>query len=191
MGDAVFALHYGAIELAARVIPHCVGPTTAFLPLEHPLPVGTMVELSAASARASARVVRVVESTKRGEGARGIWVRLVEVGEPMQSLWQPLVVGADPEIPEPVGAEAVLAPSEIQRPRSAPATAAEDDGPAHRGDASDGVLDDGRQTQIMSAVDVAEALARDAAPSEPDPAETLPMGAEPAPAGKKKRRRRR
>jgi len=203
MADAVFALRYGAIELAARVIPHSVGPTMAFLPLENPLPVGTTVELEAGAARGSARVVRVVESTKRGEGARGIWVELVEPGEPMRSVWEPLVAGADPQIPEPVGGDAVLAPSEIRRPRAGVETREEE---ARRGDASEVVEDDGRRTQIMSAVDVAAALAREAETAsepnagqtlpfgaDPDAGQTLPLGAEPdpEPAGKKKRRRRR
>ena len=193
MGESVFALRYGSIELVGRVIPHEVGPSAAFLPLEHPVPVGTAVELVAETGQIQARVIRVVESAKGG--ARGVWIRLSDDSDAARALWEPLVTADDPASPEPVGAAGPAAPSEIRRPGPAGDTVATPVEAAGADQAeTDKVLAPGGSTQVMSAVDVATALARETSanpePEGPDAGETLPMGSAPAEKEKKTKKKR-
>jgi hypothetical protein len=94
-------VRYRGLEVAKGLTMEGVGPSTAFLPLEEPLPVGTMLELSNdAGVSVSVSVLRVHERVGRGDGAVGVRVAASGLSGDAHAWWQELVSGVDPTIPE-------------------------------------------------------------------------------------------
>jgi hypothetical protein len=218
-----FDVRYRAIDVASQVVLTRVGPTVAFVGVDNPVPVGTQVTLIHGERSLPATVIRSVEPLKGRSGASGLWVR-VELDDAARELWEPLVEGEDEVIPEPVGTAVVQAPDKIERLRApdaepdaetaevAPAEGAEvapADGGEAASDSAEVAAEGGRDaggpreaksTQIMSAVDIREALGQEpvvdqGTPRELDAGSTQPMGtgaiAKEAGGKKKKKKKRR
>lgn len=179
MGAGV-VLRYGSIELGRDLIPANVGPSVAFVPLARPLPVGTEVAVEVGDGSARATVIRVVESVKGRDAEAGVWIRLGDMDEAVSAAWSPLVTAEDAEIPEGI----VM----LDSPKS---TEGEDAEHARKGDSSHPPIDDGRATQVMNAVEVAEALAEQVADSQNEPSAPAQDSPEEAPKKRRRRRRRR
>ena len=181
MSQAGFDVRYGQIDLASQVILSDVGPAVAFAALEQPVPVGCKVALVHGEVQVPATVIRSVEAVKGRATVAGIWVR-VELDDQTRPLWEPLVVGDDPAIPEPAGQRAVENPESADRIKPSESASAEaDEAAADEAAAGEAAADapaadepavsgstgersrsgSAKQTQVMSAVDIREVLGHD------------------------------
>lgn len=212
MAELAFALRYGAVTLASEVVPTAVGPGSAFVSLDHPPPVGCALELHAADVVLPATVSRVVEAVKGREQRAGVWIRLGDLEAEAAALWQPLVEGDDPVFPEPGDSRperSVVGSSEDHQgsvevgdvrgdasDHPGGSSTDSDTGP-RKGDSSHEPVDDGRKTEIMTAVSVEGSIEDGAVQDASAESEekTRPISEieaqPPKPRGKKKRRKRR
>lgn len=162
-------LRYLGIELGRRLRLSEVGPETAYVEAPTPMPVGSELEIEAGGVTARAVVLRVQEQVAGAERPPGMRVRAVELSGAARDWWQGLVSAEDPVIPEAAPEPAAEAAGE---------PAAEE--VAHRGEAGE-VVDDGKKTEIMQAVEPPAEAAEP--PAEPEPAKAAePAEAEPEPA---------
>lgn len=204
MGSEQFVnVSYRGIEVGSSLKMFEFGPTTAYLELTTPMPVGTRLDLeTSAGLRLRATVLRVQEQVAGAEKPPGMRVRADTLDGDLEAWWNAAVTGTDPVIPEP--RRTITAPDPAPSP-----VVSEDPGEAPTESKEVAAAADAderrpRSTQIMDVSEIQAAIAAggdiaelgDAVPSEIDAQPTDPV---PAPGAngdsskddKKKRKRRR
>jgi len=173
------------VELGKSLKLHDFGPTTAFLEVAAPMPVGSRVELrSDGGVKIDVEVVRVQEQVAGAETAPGMRVAATKLSGKAESWWSAQVSRTDPEIPEPARGTSAAAVADDAVPTATPTevTIPSAGVPAPK----DGKKPSAR-TQIMSVSEIQDAIAAggqalevsDGTPSaEMDAMPTDPVGAD-------------
>lgn len=105
---------YRGLEVGRGLPLSHVGPRTAYLALDAPMPVGSELQLAATDGpRITVRVLRVQEHA--GELPPGMRLGVIGLEEEARTWWEALVTEADPVIPEPAGGHALSAAPEDER----------------------------------------------------------------------------
>jgi hypothetical protein len=212
MGSEQFVnVSYRGIDVGAALKMIEFGPTTAYLELTTPMPVGTTLDVETeGGVSLRATVVRIQEQVAGAEMPPGMRVRAIELGADASAWWKSAMSGADPVIPEPrLQLSTETAPVQQEEAAPVPAPVPEPE-PAPEPEA-EAIADDHqpRSTMIMDVSEIQAAIAAggdvadlaDAVPAEMDAQPTNPV---PAPGAngdssqddsggdkKKKKRRRR
>jgi hypothetical protein len=101
--EALVDLSYRGLVLGKRVRLLQVGPRSAYVAHEAPMPVGTELTLTVDESLAiPVQVARVREGDPR-EGAAGMWLWADAAEERARAWWGEHVTADDPRIPEPGG----------------------------------------------------------------------------------------
>lgn len=134
------------------------GPSTAFLEVAAPVPVGSPLEITTdAGVTIRARVLRVQEQVAGAEMAPGMRVAALDLGGKAAGWWKEQVSRPDPVIPEPARGAPAPAPVQEAVPVAAPTevTIPSAGVPAGR----DGQRPAPARTQIMSVAEIEDAIA--------------------------------
>ncbi|HUH05333.1 MAG TPA: hypothetical protein VML75_25220 [Kofleriaceae bacterium] len=210
MGSEQFVnVSYRGIDVGAALKMIEFGPTTAYLELTTPMPVGTTLEVETDGGLSlRATVLRIQEQVAGAEMPPGMRVRAIDLGADASAWWKSSVTTTDPVIPEPclqLAAEPAPAPPAVATPAPEPQP---EPAPAPQPEAPTADDRQPRSTQIMDVSEIQAAIAAggdvadlaDAVPTEMDAQPTDPV---PAPGAngdssqddsggdKKKRKRRR
>jgi hypothetical protein len=119
-------LKYRGIDAASAAAMEDVGPQTAFIATDAPLPVGTALELSTPGGdKLGVEVIRVFEKVGTADRRVGVRVRAQSLQGAGAEFWQALVTGVDPEIPECV--EPLGEPVDSSRPTEVMAAVTEEE----------------------------------------------------------------
>jgi len=150
-GQAEVDVSYRGLSVGAGLRMRDFGPTTAYVELAQPMPVGAQLEVVADGVRFAARVVHVRERTEGGEiGAMRIAVD--DIAADARAWWDALVTTEDPA-PAPAPPPAQPEPEPEPEVAAAPEPVADD--------ATDAIPEEvsqpeARRTLMMSAADLAE-----------------------------------
>ena len=185
-------LTYRGLPLGRRIKLTRVRPTTGYLEVPAPMPVGTMIGiLTDDTVALDAQVVEIHEQVGGATEAPGMTVKPKLVGDAAQSWWSARV--ALPEI-APKPAPPIVPPTATVRRRETAAPELVDDGQNTAVMAAvdpEQLQDDGKKTTAMDAVDLAalglDPLSRTTAPM---PTVAPADDTDPNDPPKKKRRRR-
>ena len=188
-------LTYRGLPLGRRIKLTQVRPTTAYLEVPAPMPVGTMIGiLTDDTVALDAQVVEVHEQVAGATQPAGMTVKPKLVGDAAQSWWSTRV--GMPELPPKVAPPIVPSTTTVvTRRRETAAPELVDDGQNTAVMAAvdpEQLQDDGKKTTAMDAVDLA-ALGLDPTSRTTAPMPTVAPSDEDDPNGdkpKKKRRRR-
>jgi len=181
MGECFVDVSYRGLEVGRRLRIRDFAADRAYVEGPTPMPVGTPLEIATDEGlRIPAVVARVHEQTGGSDQAPGMRVTPTLAGD-AQAWWQARTAelpapAEDPE-PEPAAAEPAEAAEE-----PAQAEPAAEDAAAHP------VVDDGKRTTVMSAVEI-EAIVADGQAAEPEPEPADEPGGKKKKAPRRKRRR--
>jgi hypothetical protein len=122
--EALVDLSYRGLVLGKRVRLLQVGPQSAYVAHDAPMPVGTHLVLTVdQSLTIPAQVARVREADTK-DGPAGMWLRANVVEDHARAWWDAHVTAEDPRIPEPAGGrirtEAPVVPAPAATPAVAP-----------------------------------------------------------------------
>jgi len=93
---------YRGIDVGKSLRMAEFGPSTAYLQVTTPMPVGTQIDIETdGGLRMTARVLRVQEQVAGAEHAPGMRIGVGDVSGDAKAWWQALVDSEDPAIPEP------------------------------------------------------------------------------------------
>lgn len=180
MGSEQFVnVSYRGIDVGAALKMIEFGPTTAYLELTTPMPVGTTLDVETdGGLTLRATVLRIQEQVAGAEMPPGMRVRATELGAEASAWWKSAVTGTDPVIPEP---RLQLAPTSAPAadPEPEPQPEPEPEPPASIREPQP------RSTQIMDVSEIQAAIAAggdvadlaDAVPTEMDAQPTDPVSA--------------
>jgi len=188
-GEQLVDVSYRGLSVGTSVALRDFGPSTAYLEVEDPMPVGSVVDLTNDGGNGfSARVIHVREKTDSAPNA-GMRIAVQQLPESVQSWWSSQVSQEDPPtVVAPPRAAASPAPEPAPQAEAVPEAVPENQTP--------------QRTQVMAAVDISqiEALglsisSEEFAQREAEAAEAV-AAPEPEPEsdaddGKKKKKRRR
>jgi hypothetical protein len=129
--EALVDLSYRGLVLGRRLRLLQVGPRSAYVAHDAPMPVGTELVLTVdESLVIRAEVARVREGDSK-DGPAGMWLWADAAEQPARAWWDAHVTADDPRIPEPGGGrirtEAPVAAAPAAAPEPAPAPEPEPD----------------------------------------------------------------
>ncbi len=152
-GEQFVDVRYRGLEVGQRVKLHDLGPTTGYLELPAPLPVGSILEISTDEGiRLRVRVARVQEQVAGAAIAPGMRV-VAQLDNSSEGWWRERAQGADPKIPEPRKPPVRAETGPVMVPSSSVPAAASGNG-AHSA-----------TTAVMSAAEISAALEHDEGPA--------------------------
>jgi hypothetical protein len=193
-GEQLVDVSYRGLSVGTSVALRDFGPSTAYLEVESPMPVGSVVDVTNDSGDGfSARVIHVREKTDSAPNA-GMRISVEELPASVQGWWQSQVSQEDPPVaaaPPPPAPEPEPEPEAAPESEAAPPEAVPEEVPDNATP---------QRTQVMAAVDISQIEALGATVSSEEfaarEAEAAAAVAEPEPEpelddnGKKKKRRR-
>ena len=194
-GEQIVDVHYRGHEIARTCQITDVGPTSAYLAVDQPMPVGTEIELiTDTGVTVKSRVIRVHEKIPDRKQTAGMYIQAATSSEEAATWWSGAATrDIDHPFPEPATrvatddssspdtreAEANTSGAEPQSTTST-TTASDEADNEPTGAVPEQPVDD-RKTEVMNAVDIAAITAQATTP-EPQPKTEAK--------GKKRRRKR-
>jgi hypothetical protein len=150
-------LKYRGSDVTSGLKLRDIGPTTAFIEMPDPLPVGTAIDLVSSAGTGAARVIRVSEGASgKSELPTGMVVKLESASREMGLWWFNLRQIGDPIIPEPVGGPARERMPDASpfatSPTEAELEALREPEPAPESESEANPEPDARSTEVMDAV---------------------------------------
>jgi hypothetical protein len=142
-GEQLVDVRYRGLPLGTSLTLRDFGPETAYLEVDQPMPVGSVVDVTNDGGQTfSARVVHVREKTDSAPQS-GMRIAVADAGDAARSWWAERVTQADPP-----SVKAPAAPA----PESAAVALAEAVPEAIPTE----VTDNAKRTQVMSAIDLSQ-----------------------------------
>lgn len=179
---------YRGLEVGRGLQLSHVGPRTAYLALDAPMPVGSELQLAVTDGpRITVRVLRVQEHARvlehAGELPPGMRLGVIGLDEEARAWWEALVTEADPVIPEPAGGHASPAAPEVESEPAAEGAAAGAEAAAAEGAAAEAAETESAGIEAAETEAAAGAEAAGTEAAETVAAETESVGIEAAGAG--------
>jgi len=153
MSESFVDLTYRGLVLGKRVKLTQVRPSTGFLELPTPMPVGTPIGIASEDGTAfDAMVTESIEQVSGRDGVPGMTVRPRLDGDAVKSWWKAKVALPDVVKPEPAPVIGIVRSKRASNVGAVPE-----------------LVDDGRNTAVQDAVDPAKLGVRADTDAEPDP----------------------